>query len=164
MQEKLAAPAEFTLADLFETYEAGLRRYARFLTADSDWADDLVSETLLKSMSYLNLLSQMHPSQRRAWLNRVLKNQFLDNLRSQKRESRLAKLLAENETDLTPVEEGFLLDGSIPAHHREVLFMRYAMGMTSEKIGQNLGVPSATIRSRLRLAKEWLKKHQDQGD
>ena len=42
--------------------------------------------------------------------------------------------------------------------------MRYGLDMTSEEIGQKLGVPSATARSRLRLAIQWVKNHQDQGD
>jgi RNA polymerase sigma-70 factor, ECF subfamily len=164
LQEKTAAQAWVTLSELFEEYEAGLRRYARYLCEDADWADDLVADTLLKTMPHLGMLSQMHPSQCKAWLYRVLKNQFLDALRQRKREKRLFEQLAETEMEIEPEEAFSLADTSMPPNHRNILQMRYWMGLSSEEIGRKLGIPAATARSRLRLAIQWLKNHHVQGE
>lgn len=164
MQEEQAVQAGVELAELYESFEAGLERYARNLTADSDWAHDLVAETMFKAMSHLRELAAMHPAQRKAWLYRVLKNQFLDNLRTRKREKRLVEQLIWFELEPSPVDLELPLDEKIPAHHRKVLQMRYELGMTSEEISRKLGVPSATVRSRLRLAIQWIKNHHEQGD
>lgn len=164
MQDRRAAPAEFSLAEIYETYEAGLQRYAQNLTADSDWANDLVSETMFKTMSHLSNLSQMRPFQCKAWLYRVLKNQFLDDLRSHKRQKNLLERLARMDQEPVTGEILSFLNARIPAHHRKILQLRYALELSSEEIAQKLGVPSATVRSRLRLAIQWIKNHQDQGE
>ena len=39
-----------------------------------------------------------------------------------------------------------------PEPYRELLEMRYAMGMNSREIGEELGIPATTVRSRLHLA------------
>ncbi len=156
--------AGFTLADLFEGHEGKLRAYARSLTTDPDWAEDLVSETFLRAMPRMAVLSTMHPAQRRAWLYKVLKNVFLDHLRSQKREAHLSEMLGGSEIEPPPEDLTVSIGASIPSHHRRILFLRYNLGMTSEEIGQRLNIPAATARSRLRLAIQWIKNHQNQGD
>ena len=164
MEDRPAAPAEFSLAEIYETYESGLRRYAQNLTADSDWANDLVSETIFKALPRFSELSKMNAFQCKAWLYRVLKNQFLDDLRSHKRQKNLVEQLAWMETEPAPDDILSALNERIPAHHRKILQMRYALELSSEEIAQKLGVPSPTVRSRLRLAIQWIKNHQDQGD
>jgi RNA polymerase sigma factor (sigma-70 family) len=164
LQDRLPAQVEYSLADVYETYEAGLRRYARNLTADQDWADDLVSETMFKAMPRFAVLSQLNAFQCKAWLYRVLKNQFLDDLRTRKRQKDLLERLAWLDWEPETFDLPTVLDGHIPAHHRRVLHMRYGLDMSSEEIAQKLGIPSATVRSRLRLAIQWIKNHQDQGD
>ena len=105
LQERPAIQAEFSLAEIFETHEMGLRRYAQNLTADSDWAEDLVSETMLKAMPHFSALSRMNAFQCKAWLYRVLRNQFLDELRAHKRQQSLLERLAWIE--MTPEPEAF---------------------------------------------------------
>jgi RNA polymerase sigma-70 factor, ECF subfamily len=163
LQENKAAQAGETLAELYESYEAGLQRFARNLTADSDWADDLVAETMFKALSNLALLTPLNEPQRKSWLYRVLKNKFLDDLRSRKREKRLVEQLIWIELEPGAEDVQLPLREDIPAHHRKVLYMRYEQGLTSEEISRKMGVPSATVRSRLRLAVQWIKNHQDEG-
>jgi RNA polymerase sigma-70 factor (ECF subfamily) len=50
--------------------------------------------------------------------------------------------------------------GSAPERYRQVLHRRFILGMTSEEIGRELGIPAATVRSRLYLARKWLRTHQ----
>ena len=159
MHDTPALQAEFSIAELYEMYEAGLQRYSKYLSADADWAEDLVSETMIKAMTNLTILSAMHPAQRKAWLHRVLKNQFLDDLRARKREENLLEKLAALDQEFAPQDLRSEVSAPIPANHRQVLHLRYTQGMSSEEIGQSLGIPSSTARSRLRLALQWIKNH-----
>lgn len=148
-----------TTAELFEEYETGLRRYAYRLAGDLDEANDLVSETFLRTYMHLALLGQLNPSQRKAWLYRVLKNRFIDEQRTRKREQALAAQLAWADNLASPAIYAPDAYAQVPAKYRELLQMHYTYEMTSEEIGQKLGVPAATVRSRLRLALQWLRAH-----
>lgn len=167
MEPLLAAdPTEsdaLTIGDLYDDFEEPLHRYAVRLTGDADRADDLVQETLIRAMSHLPLLGQLHPYQRRAWMYRVLKNRFLDEERARQRRRDLARRVAQStpfvQDPTAMVLPPDLLD-QIPEHYGEVLQKRYLLGMKSEEIGQELGIPAATVRSRIHLALKWLRQHQ----
>jgi len=156
--------AAITLSELYETYAEGLRRYALYLARDSDLAEDLVSETLIRAMSHLQLLGQLNCYQRQAWLKRVLKNRFLDDLRTRRREQALLGKLACSESHFATKAPFFSFITQVPEQYRELLQMRYLLGMTSEEIGLKLGIPAATVRSRLHLAAKWLRAHQNDLD
>ena len=154
-----------TFADLYNEFEDKLRRYAMSLVRDPDRADDLVQETFIRAMAYLPLLEQLNRHQRRAWLYRVLKNVFIDEQRARQREQHLVEQLAwEAALTTTPSPEvaSLGLFKRMPERYREVLYRRYVLGMTSAEIGQELGVPAATVRSRLRLARKWLHAHRSE--
>jgi RNA polymerase sigma-70 factor (ECF subfamily) len=93
---------------------------------------------------------------------RVLKNLFIDQERARQRRTVMVERLArEAELDSAPAatmlaREVFEL---VPERYREVLYKRYILGQTSEEIGCELGIPAATIRSRLYLARKWLRTH-----
>jgi RNA polymerase sigma-70 factor, ECF subfamily len=144
-----------TLADLYEEYEEKLHGYALKLTRDPNTADDLVQETFIRVLGHLPLLEQLERYQRRSWLHQTLKNLFLDRQRSRQREAALIERFAQEietyiEPDESPLEPDLL--ALVPEPHRELLEKRYILGMTSREIGEELGVPAATVRSRLHLA------------
>jgi RNA polymerase sigma-70 factor (ECF subfamily) len=152
-----------TIAELYEEFEVRLRRYAISLVQDSDRADDLVQETLIRAMAHLELLEQLNPHQRRAWLYRVLKNRFIDEHRAHQREQVLAEQLAREAQYIVSYHSPYAawsdILGLVPEQYRDVLHQRYVLGMTSTEIGEELGVPPATVRSRLHLAIKWLRGH-----
>ena len=144
-----------TIADLYDEYEPLLHAYALKLGRDPHLADDLVQETLIRSMGHLQLLDQLDSHQRRAWLYQTLKNLYLDRRSARQREQALvARLSLETETARTPddSELGFDLFDLVPENDRELLEKRYRLGFTSREIAAELGVPAATVRSRLHLA------------
>ena len=149
-----------TIADIYETFEEELHRYAICLSRDADQADDLVQEALIRGMAHLELLSQLNHHQRRAWLYRVLKNLFLDAQSRRQREHALAEQLTlEAQLASHPGTEMGAPDlfELLPERYRELLQKRYVLGMSSKEIGRELGVPAATVRSRLHLAIKWLR-------
>jgi RNA polymerase sigma-70 factor (ECF subfamily) len=153
---------ELTIQDLYDLFEAKLHRYAVNLARDSDRADDLVQETLIRAMGNLVLLQQLHPHQRQAWMYRVLKNLFIDGQRRRERQEVLYEQLAwKAELETAPATTVLAQDmiDLVPERYRDVLLRRYILGQTSDEIGKAYRIPAATVRSRLYLARKWLRAH-----
>jgi RNA polymerase sigma-70 factor (ECF subfamily) len=144
-----------TLTELYETYENKLRRYAAGLARDPHWAEDLVQDTFVRAMGHLDLLGTLKPYQQRAWLYRTLKNLYLDGLSASERQGELLDQLAREPRNSPSLEDLVLSPDPfalIPERFREVVIQRYMLGMNSREIGEALGIPAATVRSRLYLA------------
>lgn len=144
-----------TLTDLYEEYERELRRYARRLTRDPHRIDDLVQETFIRTLGHLELLDLLEPYQRRAWLYRTLKNLFLDEESARQRQETLLEQVALGNPFAGSLSlEGPGVDpfGLAPTKYRDLLRKRYVLGMTSQEIADELGIPAATVRARLHLA------------
>lgn len=144
-----------TVGELYREYEPSLNRFARRLCRDKDEADDLVQDTFLRAMGNRMLLEGLHPSKRRAWLYRTMKNLFIDRERNRQREAALREELQQHlVTHADPVVLMSLpeLFNRIPVQYRDLLHRRYVQGMTGDQIAAELGIPPATVRSRLHLA------------
>jgi RNA polymerase sigma-70 factor (ECF subfamily) len=152
-----------TLADLYERYEQKMLRYANILVGDPFWAEDLVQDTFMRTIPHLSLLGSLEPYQRLAWLRRVLKNRFIDQQRARQREAEIAQQIIQemevNEDDEIPMLTRELLELA-SEKDRELLSQHYLQGMTSQEMGQQLGIPAATVRSRLHLARKRLRARQ----
>lgn len=144
-----------TIDEIYAEFEGRLRGYAMTLTKDSFRADDLVQETFIRAMTNLHLLESLAHYQRRAWLRRTLKNLFTDEQRSrQRRENLVARLSAESEF-VSHIPQSLIIQdllGQLPKKDGELLYRRYILGMNSRQIGEEMGVPAATIRSRIHHA------------
>ena len=154
--------SELTIQDLYDLFETKLHRFAVNLARDRDRADDLVQETLIRAMGNLMLLQQLNPYQRQAWMYRVLKNLFIDGERRRERQEALYENLAwEAELDTAPAATMLAREmiDLVPERYHDVLHRRYILGQTSEEIGSAYGIPAATVRSRLYLARKWLRTH-----
>lgn len=153
-----------TLEELYSEYAEGLQAYAARLTRDVQAAEDLVQEAFIRTLGHLQLLEQLNVHQRRAWLCQTVKRLFLDQRAWRAREvALLAQLSLETEGFVPPVEPELMatLLARVPESCRQVLEMRYALGMNSTEIGEELGLPPATVRSRLHLAIARLRAQQD---
>ena len=140
-----------------------MHRYAMSLVRNRDWADDLVQETFIRAWSHLPLLGVLSLPQRRAWLRRVLKNIFIDQYRRSVREHALIAMLdhdpaggAVDPSLPLPLQVQELL-GILPASLRDLWYRRYVQGMNSAEIARRLGIPHATVRSRLHAARRRLR-------
>jgi RNA polymerase sigma-70 factor (ECF subfamily) len=154
-----------TIDDLFAEYEASLQRYAYTLVYDLDRVDDLVQETMIRAMGNLWLLGQMNPWQRRAWLYRVLRNRFIDEERTRTRQAKLMEYLPDHEPAADNHLETDIFSTILkqaPEKYRELLRAYYSWGKSTEEIATELGIPPATVRSRLFLARKWLREHRNE--
>ena len=153
------------VTDLYTSYEAQLKRYAEGLTHDYDQAEDLVQEAFIRASAHADLLGQLDSAQRRSWLYTVVKNRFIDQLRAARRRQEILQALAELVTRDEPSAQyagEINLFERLPGQFKSLLIERYVQGLTSEEIALRLHVPAATVRSRIRLAINWLRTHPDQ--
>ncbi|MBI1880020.1 MAG: RNA polymerase sigma factor [Chloroflexi bacterium] len=149
-----------TLTDLYEEYETYLRGYALRLGHDAQQADDLVQETFIRAMGHLELLKLLKPYQRRAWLSRTLKNLFLDEQKSRQRQEVLVDPLTWENPAASYLPQEVMAPNPfdlVPEQYRDLFKKQYILGMTSQEIAVELGIPAATVRSRLHLAMKVLR-------
>jgi RNA polymerase sigma-70 factor, ECF subfamily len=134
-----------------------LRRYVTSLLGrDSQAAEDVVQETLLRAWQLAQRLDWQHRPIR-MWLFRVARNLVVDLYR---RESRTIAVgigpadFGEAATEPDPADqitERRLLIGAmqaLPPIHREVLARVHLLGQRGEDVADALGVPLGTVKSR----------------
>lgn len=155
---------DLILADLYDAYEGKMLKFAMILVGDPSHAEDLVQDTFLKAIPNLPLLTRLEPYQRLSWLRRVLKNHFIDQQRALQREQDMIQEIIQ-ETELFEEDDFPILTNELLAlateEERELLTQRYFQGLTSIQIGKKLGIPAATVRSRLHLARKKLRARQN---
>lgn len=135
-----------------------LRRYARALTRDPAWADDLVQDTLERA---LNKWRWGSGGNLRAWLLTLLRHRFIDQLRARH------EIAVDDETApwqhlAAPAGEvdGLLLRDveralyRLPLEQREVLLLVAVEELSYQDAAKVLKVPVGTVMSRLSRARE----------
>ncbi len=128
-----------------------LRVYARFLARDRALADDLVQETILQA---LIKVGQFTPGTNiNAWLSTILRNRFLNELRSR---SRLAAYVAmprperdafdqEIRLEVRDLERAFRF---LPEAQSEALCLVAVAGFSYRDAAKIVGCPEGTVKSR----------------
>ncbi|GAC1317242.1 MAG: sigma-70 family RNA polymerase sigma factor [Collimonas sp.] len=136
-----------------------LRRYARALTGDAAWADDLVQDTAERA---LNRWHSLQPeSNMRAWLLTILRHLYIDQLRK-RREIAVDDESAPWRTMAAPADEVdglFLADVQralycLPVEQREVLLLVGLEELSYQQVSGILNIPVGTVMSRLSRARE----------
>ena len=156
--------AAAAIVDLYTTEREALVRYATGLTRERSRGEDLVQDAFVRAMSHLDTLESLTRGQRKAWLYRVIRNRHIDQVRRRKRWTPIQNALERdaretNDPVLADVRLWQLFD-RIPEGHRQILHDRFVLGLNSTEIGRRLGIPAATARSRLRLARTWMRQHR----
>ena len=137
-----------------------LYRVALRLTGEPAAAEDLVQDTMLKA---IRAWDSFRPgSNARAWLVTILRNQFINGWRSDKRAPAGVDMAAipEPPDPRDPDPEGRffseLVDeevlravDALPDEFREVLVLSDMEGLPYADIAESLGIPVGTVKSRL---------------
>jgi RNA polymerase sigma-70 factor (ECF subfamily) len=144
-----------------------LYRVALRLTGDSSAAEDLVQDTMLRAIR--GWKSFRPGSNARAWLVTILRNQFINGWRSQKRSPSGIDMdtIPEPADPTDPDPEGRffteLVDeeviravDSLPEDFREVLVLSDMEGLPYAEIAASLEIPVGTVKSRLFRARRIL--------
>ncbi len=156
--------------DEIETCVPALRRYARALTRNSDRADDLVQDCLERAIRKRGLFRPTGPV--RAWLFRILVNQWRNALRTERRRGQHVgydALLVEPSTPAP--QHGWLALGEmnraldrLPDDQREALLLVVLEGASYEEAATILGIPIGTVMSRLSRARAALRTLTGSGE
>jgi RNA polymerase sigma-70 factor (ECF subfamily) len=148
---------------LVESEIPRLRRYARALTRDSNRADDLVQDTLVRGIAKAHLWQS--GTDIRAWLFTIMHNQYVNDIRRTMREQptvdveKVASTLVAT-TDPTASRQLSELDralGQLSKGQREVVLLVGLERMSYDEAAKILRVPIGTVRSRQGRAREALR-------
>ncbi len=141
-----------------------LRRFARYLARDSDRADDLVQETLIRA---LGAAATFDPAGNlRAWLFAILRNVLRGQGRRQRR-SPIREEMALDDAPETPQQGGQFESAELaqlaqavrrmPPALREVIMLCGVEEFDYDEAATILGIPIGTVRSRLSRARALLR-------
>jgi RNA polymerase sigma-70 factor, ECF subfamily len=142
-----------------------LRAFARYLAGSRAEADDLVQETVLRSLRSLE--GRTEEVNLRAWCLAVLRNIFHEHLRRHRREA--ARLRDQVEPPpAPPMQEtpGAMRDlarqlASLPPLLREAVLLVGAQGLSYEEAAQVCNVPVGTMKARVSRARRQLSSALD---
>lgn len=158
-------------------YEYGedIYRFCRYLTSDSDMADELYQETFLKAVQLSNKLNRsdniksfLMGISANLWKNQVRKKarrnvilpqaDYEENIgRVQDVKADILEVFVENEL----VNEIKLAINNLPDKQRLVVILHYCEDVSTEDIGKILHIPKGTVLSRLAKARKNLKKEME---
>lgn len=139
-----------------------LRRYARALTGDPAWADDLVQDTAERAL--VRGAAFRAGSNLRAWLFTILRNLYIDQLRARREfavddESAPWRNLEapHSEVDGLVLHEVQQALYHLPVEQREALLLVCVEELSYQEAATVLGVPIGTVMSRLCRAREHMR-------
>ena len=151
-----------TLEELYAAYKDTLIKKLTAYSRDAHAAEDAVQQAYLNALAHGRLAGMPNESAR-AWLYVAAKNALTDDKRKLARLSML-------ETDIeiqqaSPDKSDMLLLHDLlerlPQEQRQIVTLRYLTGLNSVTIGKMLGIPPATVRTRLRAALKKLRHGLD---
>ncbi|HEY0817054.1 MAG TPA: sigma-70 family RNA polymerase sigma factor [Pseudonocardia sp.] len=156
--------SEDALRALYRDHAAALLAFAEWFTADRSAAEDAVQETFLRAWRHLpQLRADGRPP--RPWLRQVLRRVLIDAARvaHARPVSLLDDVLIDRQVDggYEDLLDRRLLDRALdqlsPAH-RQVLVAIYFDDAPAQRVAATLGIPPATVRSRLHYALRALRR------
>lgn len=143
---------------LFHRYRDDVYRLAVNYTRSDQEAEDVCQSVFLKLLEQKNIT----PGKEKAWLMQVTANECRDLLRSSwwRRTVPLEQAfqIPKNQTD----ETIYLLQ-TLPPKYRVVLYLHYYEQYTTPEIAQLLKIPTGTVSTRLKRARDRLKTMLKEG-
>ncbi|MEI6311848.1 MAG: sigma-70 family RNA polymerase sigma factor [Bacteroidota bacterium] len=160
----------------FLPHMKALYNFAFHLTFDEENANDLVQETYLKAYRFID--SYQKGTNSKAWLFKILKNEFINNYRKKSKQPNSVdfdSLLNYHESDdpqyvgsLDLRQEIFqnmmgdevtIAVNKLPVEFKTIIILCDVEGFTYEELSKILDIPIGTVRSRLFRARNMLKEY-----
>lgn len=152
--------------DLAARWEAEIFRFLRRSLGNTEDARDLCQETLVKA--YLNIAKLRDVNKFRSWIYNIALNLCRDRFRTRRARTPSREFLETGPDEMRLAVErapGVAPDAAairndmvrhleevlqeIPEEQRHAILLREYQGLTSEEIGEVMGVPAATVRTRI---------------
>lgn len=149
--------------DEIEACIPALRRYARALTHDRDFADDLVQDCLERAVRKQSLFRPMGSI--KSWLFRILLNIYRNEQRRLRRQGIHVPLDMDGYDHAVPGSQHSRLElagiaqtlQQLPAEQREALMLVTLEGMSYSEACEILNIPIGTLMSRISRARQTLR-------
>jgi RNA polymerase sigma factor (sigma-70 family) len=145
-----------------------LKNFAYKFTRDSEVADDLFQDTMVKALRYIDQFKE--GTNIRAWLFTIMRNTFINDYRRDVRKNALitqeeeissANLLqsssrntAEGKFAMADIQKSL---AKLPKCYYDP-FMQYFEGYRYHEIAEDLNIPIGTVKTRIHMARIILKK------
>jgi RNA polymerase sigma factor (sigma-70 family) len=146
------------LVERFSRYVYAIATQAFRLNPDD--AEDVFQEVYARVFDRLDTLRD--PGALRPWIGQLTRRECIDRIRASAREAPTDELPEQAEDALDQIEEAFdvhvALD-SLPAECRDVLDRFFCRDESYRTIGDELGLPSGTIASRISRCLGRLREH-----
>jgi RNA polymerase sigma factor (sigma-70 family) len=151
-------------AELFDRHFAAVSRFFRTKVGDG-YEDDLIQATFLACVEGRERFSGQGSF--RSYLYGIAYNMLREHVRLRRRHAAVADLGEVAAEDLAPrpsgllarkTEERLLLEAlrKIPLEHQTLLELYFWEPLGARQIGETMGLPEGTVRTRIRRAKELL--------
>jgi RNA polymerase sigma-70 factor (ECF subfamily) len=167
--EQVANGEQPALLHLYDRYSGRVYALALRMLGDSMAAEEVTQDVFLKlwsrARSYLSSRGSFAP-----WLLTIARNTALDRLRLERRRPTLTDDDEPEETwqdiadEQTTLEEArwrslhFAVQ-ALPPEQRQVIELAYYRGLSHSQIAEYLSWPVGTVKTRLRLGMEQLRRH-----
>jgi RNA polymerase sigma-70 factor, ECF subfamily len=154
---------------LFDEFSAPIFNYVLRMVADRDRAADITQDTFIKA--YRKLDSLADESSRRSWLYRIATNTAIDEMRRR----RFVTPMGADERhlqrpDAAPGPEAQAIAGTLDervqrallrlkANHRQCLLLSDIEDMSSQQIGEVMGLSYGAVRTLLCRARGEMRRH-----
>ena len=149
--------------ELYKIHKIYLYKIAYSYVKDENKALDIMQECAYKGFFYIHKLK--NPNIFKTWITRVLINVAIDYL---KKESKIIYLdndssIACDEKDISLEEKMDLYNAidTLKDKYKTVIILRYFNNMSIDDIAKTMEIPSNTVKSHLRRAKESLERAKE---
>jgi len=160
LDESAAVRSRVSIEQIIKSYGDDVLRLCLLYLGDRQLAEDAFQMTMLKAWRKKD--SFRGESSEKTWISRIAVNTCRDTLRSgwfrmMKRSEPEEKLFSSSAPDISEAQELRSLVLSLPGKYREVIVLYYYEEMKVREIAQLLGIPAASVSTRLRRARAMLK-------
>ncbi len=156
------------ISRLIERHTRRVRDYIRMMVKDNDVADDILQETFIKAVRFIDEGQYSDNGKFLSWILRIAHNQVIDYFRAQKQNRQVNESnagynvlgtlrFAEQNIEDRMVADQIEADvrslvEMLPDEQREVVMMRYFSGLSFKEIAEQTNVSINTALGRMRYA------------
>jgi RNA polymerase sigma-70 factor, ECF subfamily len=159
---------ELSLEEIIEQYGEYLYHFSYLYVKDRQLAEEITQDVLMKYLLHKDDFRR--DASLKTYITRIAINCCHDEIRKIKRKSLISKLLPLGRSEPS-VEQSYLSNEAyttlkesvfaLPVHYREVIILFYYEEFDVSEIASLLNVSQNTVRTRIRRARELLKKDHE---
>ncbi len=169
---------EISINILLDRHRKRVFDYIYMMVKNQDVADDIFQETLIKVVRFVREGRYTENGKFLSWVLRIAHNQVIDYFRQKKQRNNISEgdagydLLNHPKFSDRTVEERLITDqieadvrkliDFLPSEQKEVVLMRYYMGLSFKEIAEQTNVSINTALGRMRYALINLRKLIDE--